>query len=195
MIALPKHKMTVEEFLAWSETQPKEAGRFELWDGEIIEKFGEAGSMNAPRSQHWDMKIKLYRALYDALALAKIEGHVAVDGASVVMPGDRLAEPDVLVYLGQKVARDALIVPNPIVICEVLSPGTARFDMSAKFAGYFALPSVMHYIVADPDVPQIIHHARGPGAVITTQIIADRAASLILDPPGLRVSLSDVLEA
>ena len=194
MTALPKHKMTVEEFLAWSETQPKEAGRFELWDGEIIEKHGAAGTMNAQRSQHWDMKIKLYRALYDALATARIEGHVAVDGASVPMPGGRLAEPDVLVYLGPKVERDTLIVPNPIIICEVLSPGTARFDMSAKFAGYFELPGLMHYILADPDVPQLIHHARGPGSTITTQIIADRGAKLLLDPPGLAVGVSDVLK-
>ena len=34
------------------------------------------------------------------------------------MPGGRLAEPDVLVYLGAKVARDQIIVPNPIIICE-----------------------------------------------------------------------------
>ncbi len=194
MTALPKHKMTVEEFLAWSETQPKENGRFELWDGEIIEKHGAAGTMNAQRSQHWDMKIRLYRALYDALAFARIGGHVAVDGASVPMPGGRLAEPDVLVYLGPKVARDTIVVPNPIIICEVLSPGTARFDMTAKFAGYFELPSLHHYIIADPDIGQIIHHARGPGKTITTQIITDRNTTLILEPPSLHVSLSDVLE-
>ena len=40
MLSLPKHKMTVDEFLAWSEGLPKEAGRFELRDGEVIEKRG-----------------------------------------------------------------------------------------------------------------------------------------------------------
>ena len=68
MTALPKHKMTVDEFLLWSEAQPKQAGRFELWDGEIIEKQGAAGTINAQPSQHWDMKIKHYRAIFDAMA-------------------------------------------------------------------------------------------------------------------------------
>jgi hypothetical protein len=30
MTALPKHRMTVDDFLAWAETQP---GRWELYDG------------------------------------------------------------------------------------------------------------------------------------------------------------------
>ena len=194
MTALPKHKMTIDEFLAWSETQPKEAGRFELWDGEIIEKFGEAGTMNAERSQHWRLKAALYRAVYSAFSATGLAGDVVVDGASVPMPGGRVAEPDVLVYLGPLIPRNQLLVTDPIIICEVLSPGTARFDMTAKFAGYFELPSLQHYILADPDIPQIIHHARGPGGTITTRIVTDRSTSLELDPPGLHVSLADVLE-
>jgi Uma2 family endonuclease len=195
MTALPKHKMTIDEFLAWSETQPKEAGRFELWDGEIIEKHGAAGTMNAQRSQHWEMKLRLAVAMFKAVEAAGIDANVAGDGASVPMPNNRLAEPDMLVYLGPKVARDALVVPNPIIVCEVLSPGTARFDMSEKLVGYFALESVQHYLIADPDVPHVIHHARGPNATKLTRIISDRNAKLVLDPPGLTVSMDDVLRS
>ena len=89
MTALPKQKMTVEEFLAWSETQPKEAGRFELWDGEIIEKHGAAGTMNAERSQHWRLKAKLYKAVDAAFIVAGLPGEVVIDGASVPMTGGR----------------------------------------------------------------------------------------------------------
>ena len=39
-IAIPEREMTLDEFLAWSETVPKEAGRFELWDGRVVEKHG-----------------------------------------------------------------------------------------------------------------------------------------------------------
>ena len=68
MIALPKHKMTADEFLAWAESLPKEAGKFELWDGEVIVKHGPAGQMNAERSQHWEVKGAVYRATRPARA-------------------------------------------------------------------------------------------------------------------------------
>jgi hypothetical protein len=71
MIALPKHKMTADEFLAWAERLPKEAGRFELWDGDVIVKHGPVGQQNAERSQqHWDVKGAAYRALHDAIKRA-----------------------------------------------------------------------------------------------------------------------------
>ncbi|MFM9939825.1 MAG: Uma2 family endonuclease [Hyphomicrobiaceae bacterium] len=192
MPALPRHKMTAEEFLAWSEAEPKEAGRFELWDGEVIVKHGAAGDMNAERSQHWAMKAALYRAFFTAVRSSKLDGDVVIGGASVPLPNSRYAEPDLLVYLGAKVPRDTIVVPEPVIICEVLSPATARFDLSLKVDGYFSLPSVQHYIIADPDKPLLIHHARGNGRALQTRIISDASEGLTLDPPSLTLDLTEI---
>ena len=62
MNAIPRRKMNVDEFLAWAETVPKEDGRFELWDGEVVEKKGPVGSMNAERSEHWEAKAAIFKA-------------------------------------------------------------------------------------------------------------------------------------
>jgi Uma2 family endonuclease len=191
MIALPKHKMTADEFLAWAETLPKEAGKFELWDGEVIVKHGPVGQMNAERSQHWDVKGAAYRALHDAIKRAGLPCHAAIDGASVRLSNSKLVEPDVLVYCGEKVARDVLEVPNPLIVVEVLSPSTQTMDLGAKLQGYFGLPSVQHYIVIDPDRPLLIHHKRGIGDALETRIAS--GPTLRLDPPGLEVDLSEVL--
>lgn len=192
--AIPDRLMTFEEFLAWAETVPKEAGRFELWDGRVIPKRGPAGSMNAECSQHWEMKLAMAVALREAIKAAGIEAHVAADGPTVKLsPSGRSVEPDVLVYLGAKVPRDALIVPEPIIVCEVLSPSTAKHDTSAKLEGYFTLASIQHYIVADPDKPMLIVHSRMAEGTLATRLLSDPAATLRLDPPGLVVSLSEVL--
>jgi Uma2 family endonuclease len=46
MTALPKHKMSVDEYLAWAEGQP---GRFELYAGTVYamtpERAGHAGQI------------------------------------------------------------------------------------------------------------------------------------------------------
>ena len=191
MIALPKHKMTADEFLAWAETLPKEAGKFELWDGEVIVKHGPVGQQNAERSQHWEVKFATGRALFDAVKRAGLPCHVAVDGPTVRFADDKLVEPDVLVYCGEKVPRGTLEVPNPMIIVEVLSPSTGTIDMGVKLQGYFRLPSVQHYLVIDPDRPLVIHHRRGTGDAIETHIVA--APGLRLDPPGLDVDLAEVL--
>lgn len=193
MIVLPKHKMTADEFFAWAEQQPREAGRFELWDGEVIVKRGPSGQQNAERSQHWEAKLAVAVALRSAIKRAKLPCFVALDGASVRLAGSRTAEPDVLVYCGQKVPRDVLVVPNPMIIVEVLSPSAAKHDMGAKLAAYFELASVEHVILIDPDRPLVIHHKRGAAETLETRIGA--ATPLRLDPPGLDVDLAELFEA
>jgi Uma2 family endonuclease len=191
MIALPKHKMTADEFLAWAETLPKEAGKFELWDGEVIIKHGPAAQMNAERSQLWEVKGATYRALHDAIKRSGLACFAALDGASVRLSGSKLVEPDVLVYCGERVPRDVLEVPNPIIVVEVLSPSTGSMDMGAKLQGYFALPSIHHYLIIDPDRPLLIHHKRGTADAIETRIAG--GPSLRLDPPGLEIDLTEML--
>ena len=191
MIALPKHKMTADEFLAWAETLPKEAGKFELWDGEVIVKHGPVGQMNAERSQHWETRFAAGRALHDAIKRAGLPCQAAVDGPTVRFAEDKLVEPDVLVYCGEKVPRGTLEVPNPVIIVEVLSPSTGSVDMGVKLQGYFGLPSVHHYLLIDPDRPLLIHHRRGSGDAIETRIA--NGATLRLDPPGLNVDLTEIL--
>lgn len=192
MTPLPKHKMNADEFLVWSEAQPKEAGKFELWDGEIVVKHGPAGQQQAERSQHWEMKGAMFAALRDAIKRAGLPCFAVIDGASVRLENDKLVAPDVLVYCGKRVPRNTLEVPNPIIIVEVLSPSTAKFDMSIKFQGYFAIPSLQHYLVIDADKPLLLHHKRGTGDAIETRFV--HGPRLLLDPPMLDVDLREMLE-
>ena len=191
MITLPKHKMTADEFLAWAEGLPKEAGRFELWDGEVIVKRGPSGFENAERAQHWDLKGAIYRALHDAVTRAGLPCFVVPDGASVRLANDRLVEPDALVYCGAKTPRTFLEVSKPVIVVEVLSPSTHRFDLGDKLQGYFSLPSLHHYLVIDPQRERPVHYKRGARDVIEPHIVP--GPRLQLDPPGLDVDLTEVL--
>jgi Uma2 family endonuclease len=191
MIPFPTHKMTADEFLARTEGLPKEAGRFELWDGDVIVKRGPAGFEDAERSERWEIKFAIARALHDAVQRAGLPCHVAVEGPSVRFAINRLVEPDALVYCGERVPRGVLEVPNPLIAVEVLSPSTAKTDKGAKLQGYFSLPSLHHYLIIDPDHPALIHRKRRTGEAPETRVTTGR--SLLLDPPGLDVDLTEVL--
>jgi len=126
MIAVPKHKMTADEFLDWVEDLASEAGRFELWDGDVIVRHGPGFAEDGELAQHWDAKGEMFVALREAIAHAGLPCFAAVDGPMVRLSPNRMARPDVLVYCGPRVSRRTREVPNPIILVEVLSPSTRR---------------------------------------------------------------------
>ncbi len=101
--------------------------------------------------------------------------------------------PAALVYCGARIDGDQIDVPNPIIVVEVLSPTSEKYDTGAKLAGYFQVPTVRHYLIVDPLGRLIIHHARQDDATILTRIHTDGAINLT--PPGLTLAIADVFPA
>ena len=101
-----------------------------------------------------------------------------------------LYQPDALVYCGEPVSGDALEIPNPVVVFEVLSPGNAVTDLRDKLVGYFRVASIAHYLIVDPDKRIVIHHARGTGDVVSTRILSEGAVRL--DPPGIEIAVGEL---
>jgi Uma2 family endonuclease len=81
-------------------------------------------------------------------------------------------------------------LPDPIIVVEVLSPTSVHMDTSAKLIGYFKLPSVRHYLVIDPDVRTVTHHARGADDQMSAQTLS--AGTLRLDPPGIEIDVAEL---
>jgi Uma2 family endonuclease len=184
MTALPKSKMTADEFLAWAEGQP---GRYELHHGTVY-------AMAPERAGHAKLKMRIARALQDAVATAACPCWVMPDGMTVRVEAEVVYEPDALVYCGQEVADDAIEIANPIILVEVLSPSTRHIDAAAKFSGYFKIPSVQHYLIVDPTRQVLIHHQRGENGLILSRIMPNDA-ELTLDPPGLTIDIARIFAA
>jgi Uma2 family endonuclease len=170
-------RMTVPEFLAWAEKQPR--GRYELWNGQPVE-------MSPERVGHIKAKRMIANLLEDAARRVGLDCHVLGDGATVRIDERTAYEPDALVYYGPELPNDAVIVPAPVIVVEILSPGAAKFDTGAKLEGYFSLPSVMHYLIVDAERRVVTHLARRQ--TIETTIIRD--GQVRLDPPGFAFDAS-----
>lgn len=177
MDSSPKSHMTVDEFLEWAEAQE---GRYELYHGQVY-------AMSPERSGHAETKFAVQVALAEAIRKAGVPCHMLPDGMTVRISNDTAHEPDALVYCGPKLPADAVGVPKPIIVVEVLSPSTRRIDASAKLTGYFSLPSVQHYLIVDPGKPPLIHHQRQGDGTILTRLLSD--GPLRLDPPGLEIDV------
>jgi Uma2 family endonuclease len=180
MTAVRKQLMSVDDFVAWAERQPD---RWELLDGLPV-------AMSPERVVHGDVKYRVARALDGAIGHAKVPCRFVLDSAAVRIDARSLYQPDALVYRGEPVSGDALEIPNPIVVVEVLSPSNAATDLRDKLQGYFRVPSIQHYLIVDPDKHLVIHHARGQGDLVATRIVSD--GTLRLDPPGIELRVAEL---
>src|SRR5271165_6807356 len=180
MTALPKTRLTVDEYLAWAEQQP---GRFELLDGAVV-------AISPEGAGHAEKKAAVHAALLAAIRSRGLACYALPDGMTVRIDDTTAYEPDALVYCGKKLLPSAVEVPNPVVVVEVLSPSTRHIDLSAKLAGYFRLPSIAHYLIVDPEKPRIVHHARAAGDIILTRIASE--GIIKLDPPGIEFAVAEI---
>jgi Uma2 family endonuclease len=183
MTALPQARMTVDEYLAWAEGQP---GRYELYEGVVY-------AMSPEGAGHAEVKFAVQTALAAGIRARGLPCHMLPDGMTVCVDQRTAFEPDALVYCGSKLPPATVVVPDPMIVVEVLSPSTKHIDASRKLAGYFRVPNVAHYLIVDPTEPLILHHTRGTGETILTRIV--REGSIQLEPPGLELAVADVYAA
>ena len=171
----PDARMSREEYMRWAEQYP--TGKFERIDGVVV-------AMAPERVGHNLCKFAAHRALRQAVRAKGLECQVLGDGV-VVSVADSDFEPDVVVRCGSPLPRDAIAVPEPLLIVEVLSPTTSGIDRSLKLREYFRLPSLCHYLIVWPNTARIVRHSRTPdGQVETTPF---KSGEIRFDPPGIAV--------
>ena len=171
-----KTLLDTDEFLALA------AGRQGQW--ELRE--GEAVLMSPERALHGLTKFAVQETLKAAILRAGAPCRMLPDGMTVRVSERNAFVPDAMVVCPPP-PMNAIEIPNPLIVAEVLSPSTAALDHGGKLEGYFTLPSVAHYLILDPDRRVAIHHKRGLDGAIETRILRDGA--LRLDPPGLEADV------
>ncbi len=186
MTAVTRQRMTAEEFVAWSAERPHL--RCELERGEVVE-------MAAEQARHALMKAAAARALEDAVSASGLDCVVFPDGMSVVIDEDHVRVPDAAVQCG---GFDPLSsrLDAPVILVEVVSPESVFRDEYSKLVEYFRLPSVVHYLMLDPEKRLVVHSRRvsgdGDGGVrLETRILG--SGRIELDPPGLVLNAEELL--
>jgi Uma2 family endonuclease len=180
----PAFRMGRDEYRAWADQQP--TGRYERINGIVVARVS---AMAPERAHHNRRKFRVAQALDAAIRAAGLPCEVFTDGMTVEV-GDSDYEPDAIVRCGETLPGDIIAVPDPMVIVEVLSPGTAATDRALKLREYFTLPSVHHYLIVWPDKPQVVHHRRGDAGEIDSRTV--KAGAIRLDPPGVTITVEAI---
>lgn len=180
--ARTEHRMTVGEFLDWSEGQG-DAARFELVAGVPLR-------LMAPTNiRHAQIQSNASQALRRTIVEAGLPCRVydAGPGVAVGPGGDECRIPDVVVTCAAEIDETARLVPEPMIVVEVASPSTRLADVNDKVEFYSGIGSVQHYLVIEQDRRRLVYHGRGPSGGLEPRIL--REGEIALDPPGIRVAL------
>ena len=181
---IPLERMNADAFLQWVEANDYGDQRYELIGGFI-------NAMASGRLMHSRAKLRTTNALQSAADDRNLRCEAIMDGVGVKASDDEVFIPDASLYCGEDLAGDIRIVPEPVVVVEVVSPSTRAFDLGHKRAAYLAVPSIRHYLVVEPDQRVVVHHRKGEDGNIAIHLLRD--GTLDLDPPGLTVAVADLL--
>ena len=172
--------MDMDGFLAWSEGQD---AHFELHEGAVV-------AIAPERYLHLEAKLAVVNALQSAIRATGAPCRALPDGATIRASNTSAFVPDALFDYGPRPEPGALEIPNPITVFDVLSPSKMRVDFGVKLETYFALPSVVHFLIVDPDRRRVIHHEQGVSDALETRNLDE--GMLKPDLPGLKVPVESL---
>ncbi len=142
--------VTEEQYLALDRAAEV---RNEFLDGEMIAMSG--GSMRHARLQQ-NISSELY------ICLRGTQCEAFGPDFRVRVSRRMYAYPDVSVVCGKPILADERqdILLNPVVIFEILSPSTEKYDRGVKFQLYRTIDFLKNYVLVDQNQVRIEHYSR-----------------------------------
>ena len=110
--------------------------------------------------------------------------------AAIATVGEAVRHPDALVTCSP-VPGNAHLVPSPVVVFEVLSPGSGRIDRIVKLREYLAVPSILRYVLLEWSGAALTVLEREPGAGQWTATALAETDTLRLPEIGAEIPVGE----
>jgi Uma2 family endonuclease len=171
-------KLSEEEYLAMDRAAEIKSEYF----------YGEMFAMAGSSMRHADLQSNIQGELYAALRTG--ECRVYGPDLRVRISSAMYTYPDISVVCGKRLLadenQDTLL--NPVVIVEVLSPSTEKYDRGLKLQHYRAIITLQEYILVDQSQVRIEQYTRQDNEVWTVRDHQSLDAEITI--PSIGVSLS-----
>ncbi len=155
--AAVRPRVSIEEYLA---VEAAATDRHILWDGEVFSFDAKASGT----PDHGTICANVIIELGGALRATPCR--VMTSDVKVWVPRKKgFVYPDASVVCGRLKLYPGTVdvVTNPLLIVEVLSEGTERFDRGEKFEGYRTIASLQHYVMVSSRGRLVEHYTRVEG--------------------------------
>ena len=145
--------MTMAAFLAWEERQELR------WEFDGFGPVAMTGGTNA----HEGIGTRL-RTLLDQQLMGK---RCQVRGPTMkIEVAGRIRYPDAFVFCSSA-SRTQMVITDPVVVFEVISPSTSRIDRLEKLREYRGTPSIQRYVILEADaIAATVYTRQGPDFIV-----------------------------
>ncbi len=192
-IALRTPAMTRDEFLHWVQRQEL---RYEFDGFQPVPVHGPGGlhvvGMGGASLNHNRISQNVFFALRRRLGGSRCE--VMGADAAIATSRDAIRYPDALVTCTKGPGTD-LVIPEPVIVFEVLSPSSSRTDRIVKTREYQLVPSIRRYVILEyaSAAASVFSRSEARAAWTATTLTAGE----ILDLPeiGISVPLAELYES
>ena len=154
MSAQPQCFLRPQDYLDWERQQET---RHEFLDGHVFAMTGASRAHNV-------LCLNIASSLHQQLRGKPCEIY-ANDMRVKVSETGMYTYPDIVAVCGEPRFEDAAVdtLLNPVLIIEVLSESTERYDRGAKFTHYRSLVTLREYLLMSQTEYRVEHYARQPG--------------------------------
>jgi Uma2 family endonuclease len=170
--------MTLDEFLAWEERQEL---RYEFDGFATVAMTG--GSL-----EHSAIERNLIAALANRLRGRPCQAYTS---NLKIQAAGSIRYPDAFVVCSPQ-ARRTMVVSDPVVVFEILSPSTSTIDLGAKNQEYRDTPSIQRYVILHQDRRQATVFERAAGDWVGHIFIGE--AILAMPEIGIELPLAELYE-
>jgi Uma2 family endonuclease len=177
----PEQQMTIEEFLAFTDTRPDEE-RWELIEGEPV--------LNPSPIDYHQMVVTNIVAFLVRMKVETAASWFPLIGTGTRVPAsaNSLPQPDIMVkqheLSGTPVSDDAF------VLFEVLSRSNTKADQAWRRRVYASVPNCRHYVTIALKVVEVDAYDRDNGW--SRRSLTDLADDLVLPALDLSMPLADI---
>jgi len=154
MSAQPESFLTAQDYLVWERQQET---RHEYLEGQVFAMTGASRAHNM-------LCANILASLHGQLRGKPCEIYVNDMRVKVSETG-MYTYPDLVAACGEPRFEDQAVdtLLNPVLIIEVLSDSTERYDRGAKFTHYRSVNSLKEYLLVSQNECRVEHYVRQPG--------------------------------
>ncbi|MCB0517316.1 MAG: Uma2 family endonuclease [Lewinellaceae bacterium] len=179
--------VTLREYVLW---EAKHDEKYEYHNGKIVK-------MPYARGPHNEITINVVAALKNAVRPLKKKYRIFSGDQKIYLPEvnhgvypDAVAVSEVPEYWDD----DTLLLVNPLLVVEVLSRSTQKYDREGKFDLYKARPSFEEYILVRQDTCEVETRFREEPGLWRETVVTDPNGTVFLKSIGCVISMADIYE-
>jgi Uma2 family endonuclease len=153
--------------------------------------YGKLFQMPGAPILHNQICLQLFFILKQQLLGTSFE--INVENVKVKIQNEEIyLYPDVVLSTEKATTLDAYIIYNPILLAEVLSSSTRKYDSTDKFIQYSKIDSLKYYLLIEPEKHVVIFYERTPDNDWQSMLYTELNETIHLPALNCSISLGDI---